>query len=111
MADEKKLTLEDVEKFDLKDIESLTDAQVEELDGPMQAAIKDKIGMNRFRDLIMGEGRTKARLRKAAEEKGISLKNAGGSTQEIKAGIAEETKTPPPAKKDPDPKESDSDKE
>lgn len=106
MAEEKKLTLEEVEKFEIKDIEELSDAQVEQLDGPMQAAIKAKIGMKNFRHLIMGEGRTKAKLAKAAAKKGLVIKNSDAS-QDIKVGIETEKKAPakvndvkPPAKKE-----------
>lgn len=96
MAESNKLTLEDVEKFELDDIKKLTDAEVEQLDGEMQAAIKEKIGMANFRTYVMGEGRRKARIAAKALENGHVQRNAG-TVQEIKAGI--ETEKAAPAKK------------
>lgn len=109
MAEPKKLTLEDVKKFELNDIKKLTDAEVEQLDGEMQAIIKEKIGMTNFRTYIMGEGRRKARVAAKALENGHVQRNAG-MVQEIKAGIETEKATPAkkvePPKVDPKGKDS-----
>ena len=96
MAEPTNLTLEEVKGFDLEDVKKLTDEQVEQLDGPMQAAIKEKIGMANFRTYIMGEGRTKARVAEQAAKNGHVLRNAG-TPQLIKVGT--ETEKEIPAKK------------